>query len=213
MGELMSHKTRSGRALTTRLYFWLASAARGAGRPTTKAALDEQYRGGGWKHLDTVSEMAPCMITAGYVSHLFRTPRVLDVGCGHGRLAKVLSRFPVQYYVGIDLSTEAIEQARRAGIENASFIAGDFEDSVPAQRFDVVIFLDSLYYARDPLAVLRRYAEALDPEGVLIVSMYRYSNNPLILRKLARNFEAVDQTIVRNRGLRWDIHVLRPLSW
>lgn len=206
----MSPTIRSGRALATRLYFWLAKAARGAGRPTTKEAFDEQYRGGRWKHLDTVSEMAPCMIAAGYVNHLFRAPRVLDMGCGHGRLGKLLSRFPLQSYVGVDLSTEAIAQARAAGIENASFIVGDFEVALPAQRFDVVVFLDSLYYARDPLAVLRRYSEALDPEGLFIVSMYRYSNNPLILRTLARHFEAVDKTIVRNRGRRWDIHVLRP---
>jgi SAM-dependent methyltransferase len=202
--------TKSGRGLTTRLHFWLAKAYRGAGRPATKAVLDMQYQSGGWRRLDTLEQMLPCMIVAGYVHHLGREPRVLDVGCGHGRLAALLSRFPIESYVGIDLSSEAISQARGAAIAGAEFVTADFDQWRPAGKFDVIVFLDSLYYAEDPLATLNRYSNALDADGHLIVSMYRYSNNALIQRRLARHFDELDRTTVRNHGKRWDIQILRP---
>lgn len=81
----------SGRTLATRLRFWLMSAAQGAGRPTAKDVLEEQYDTGGWKHLDSLPEMAPCIMVAGYIRHLFDRPRLLDIGCGHGRLGRLLN--------------------------------------------------------------------------------------------------------------------------
>lgn len=201
---------RSGRTIGSRLSFWLTRAAKGAGRPAPKAHFEKQYRNGEWERLDSLEEMAPCLMVAGYVRHLFASPRVLDVGCGHGRLRKLLSSCELESYVGIDLSSEAIEQARGARLEKAAFEVADFERWSPTQEFDAIVFLDSLYYARDPLSVLRRYSTALGADGKFVISMYRYSNNPLIARRLARHFEIIDQTLVRRGAHQWDIQVLRP---
>lgn len=210
MNSAITRATRSGRGLLTRLNFWLTRAHRGAGRPAAKDVLDMQYRSGGWRRLDTLQQILPCMVVAGYVHHLCARPRVLDVGCGHGRLAAVLNRFPLASYMGIDLSTEAIQQAREAGVDGARFEAADFDQWQPPETFDLIVFLDSLYYAENPAATLRRYADFLDREGFFVISMYRYSNNALIQRRLARDFERVDWTTMRDGRKRWDIQVLRP---
>lgn len=210
MNTPIARATRSGRGLATRLRFWLSRAHRGAGRPARKEVLDLQYRSGGWRRLDSLEQMLPCMVVAGYVHQLRDHPRVLDVGCGHGRLAALLGRFPLESYTGIDLSSEAVQQAQEADIAGARFEEADFDEWEPPERFDLIVFVDSLYYAENPVATLRRYAEALSPDGFFVVSMYRYSNNALIQRRVARRFQEVDRTTVRNGAKRWDIQVLRP---
>jgi SAM-dependent methyltransferase len=205
-GRIMA---QSPRGLLDRAKFWLLEARRGRGRPIPGAFLDAQYRAGYWKHLDEISELAPCMIIAGYVHHLFESPLVLDVGCGHGRMARLLAHFPLEGYTGIDLSPAAIAQARALGINRARFATADFEKWTPPEQYDVILFQDSLYYATDPVRQLRRYAGALTEHGVFVVSMFRYSNNRIIWRRIDRSFQTVAATRVRNRKGKWDVRVLR----
>jgi SAM-dependent methyltransferase len=203
---------RSSRGLLQRAVFWLRDAWVGAGRPQPSGHLDAQYRTGYWKRLDSLSELAPCMIIAGYVQHLFTSPRVLDIGCGHGRLCSVLSHFPVESYLGIDLSPEAVAQATALGIDRARFQVGDFETWSPPERFDAIVFQESVYYATRPAEQLLRYSDALTDGGVLIVSMFRYSSNHLIWRSIDRSFRTVEATRVLNEKGEWQIRILRPLQ-
>src|SRR5207249_1056043 len=83
-------------------------------------------------------------------------------------------------YLGIDLSSEAVEKAKSRGIKNARFKVADFEQWTPEENFDVVIFNESLSYARRPVDVLVRYAGLLDEDGFLIVSLCRYGNHGII---------------------------------
>jgi SAM-dependent methyltransferase len=202
---------RSPRGLLQRALFWLRDARAGAGRPHPAAHLDAQYRTGYWEYLDSVAELAPCMIIAGSVQHLFGSPRILDIGCGHGRLCRILNHFPVESYLGIDLSPEAVAQATALGIERARFEVGDLETWSPAERFDAIVFQESIYYAARPAEQLLRYANALAEGGVLIVSMFRYSSNNLIWRSIERSFRTVEATRVLNEKGEWQIRILRPL--
>lgn len=200
---------RSPRGLLERAKFWLIEGRAGAGRPVPREYLDAQYRAGYGQHLDSLAELAPCMVIAGYVQHLFAAPRVLDIGCGHGRLCRILGHFGFESYLGIDLSPEAIEQARAQRIEGARFEVGDLETWMPAQTFDVVVFQDSIYYASRPTAQLLRYSEALMAHGVVVVSMFRYSNNAMIWRRIDRSFRTVEATRIRNEKGEWDVRILR----
>jgi len=70
--------------------------------------------------------------------------RVLDLGCGSGAVALAIARErSLVSVLGVDVSSEAIELARRNGarlaIGNAAFIESDWFADVPAERFAVIV--------------------------------------------------------------------------
>lgn len=98
--------------------------------------------------------------------------RVLDLGCGEGRLTLALAP-KVGRAVGFDLSTSlvarATEEARRQGLGNTRFEARRLGEPVGAERFDVVLLSGVLNCLDDAGAegALERAVEALTPGGLL----------------------------------------------
>lgn len=131
---------------------------------------------------------------------------VLDVGCGSGALVRYLSPPAATCYIGIDISPTAIAKARRVHAGRGSkFLVADLRSWAPSTTAAVVVFNETLYYMRKPLAVIRRYAASLGPDGELVVSMYHrpWLRNPIararvdaIWRGLARSLQTVDVQIV-----------------
>jgi trans-aconitate methyltransferase len=184
------------------------------GRPVTVEAFDRKYRRGGYAFLDRPGELGHYLIVAGYVHHLFRRPRVLDIGCGHGRLADFLREAPLRDYLGIDLSREAIRRARARHGARLTFAVADFNNWVPPGRYEAIIFSESLNYAAQPAATLERFATALAPGGALIVSLHRHRQPGARWWRTWRNaeqrFAVLDATTVTNRtGQTWDVKVLQ----
>jgi SAM-dependent methyltransferase len=145
-------------------------------------------------------------LIAGVAPH----PTVLDIGCGSGRLAQLLAPVGPARYVGVDLSGAALQRAQALGLGGCEFVHGDFETWLPTERFDVVVFNESIGYARDPAATVRRFAGCLISPGGLVVSYYRSGNYAAIWRRIAGVAETIRATVVRNeRGAIWDIKLLR----
>jgi 2-polyprenyl-3-methyl-5-hydroxy-6-metoxy-1,4-benzoquinol methylase len=116
-------------------------------------------------------------------------PRVLDVGCGNGRLLDSLQEQfgPALHYVGLDASEPLLSLARqRVGGCNASFEHGDFvlrdpAAVLPAGAFDLVTLFAVLHHVPQQsrrLALLRAAAERLAPKGVLAFTLWRYDRDP-----------------------------------
>ena len=85
------------------------------------------------------------------------------------------------------------------------------EEFVPADRYDVIIFSESIYYARRPERLLSRYASALTSEGVMIVSMCQNRWQDAIWTTLQSAGETVHSTAVTSeQNLTWHVRVLRP---
>jgi len=184
------------------------------GRPVPRGKWDRQYRARAFGYLDSIDELAHYVIVAGYVRTLFTRPAILDVGCGHGRMVDLLSGVPFKRYHGIDVSSEAIRRGRRRAARMTTFEVADFDAWNPPQRFDVIVFCESLNYARHPASTLLRYARALEGSGAIIVSLFRYRKPGGIVRQTWKNIQAyfaiVDSTAVTNhKGQTWDIKVLR----
>jgi SAM-dependent methyltransferase len=138
-------------------------------------------------------------------------PTVLDVGCGSGRLAQLLTPVRPARYLGMDLSGAALQRAQALGLEGCEFIRGDFETWLPNERFDVVVFNESIGYARDPAATVRRFFDYLNPPGGLVISYYRSGSHAAIWHRIAGVAETIQAVVVRNeRGAIWDIKLLRP---
>lgn len=97
--------------------------------------------------------------------------RVLDVGCGSGRLTVALAQAGASV-TGIDTSAqrlgEAQERADRAGVE-LRLVQADMEAPLPFAdgAFDAVVSRLSLMIARDPVATLREQARVLASGGRL----------------------------------------------
>jgi 2-polyprenyl-3-methyl-5-hydroxy-6-metoxy-1,4-benzoquinol methylase len=112
-----------------------------------------------------------------------RNGSILDLGCGSGNTANEMAFNACRSYLGVDISESALEKARkwsertgRAG--KNTFATGDFLHYVPTQKFDVILFRESLYHC--PVgkvkAVLDRYSKYLPESGVFIVRLFTTDN-------------------------------------
>ena len=107
---------------------------------------------------------------------------ILDVGCGGGWLVRELaSRVPQGRILGMDLSDEMVERARRASspARNAEFVVGSV-DAIPRapDSFDKVISVESSYYWPDPAAGIREVFRVLRPGGSAWILINYYRDNP-----------------------------------
>lgn len=100
--------------------------------------------------------------------------RVADVGCGLGwSTATVAAAFPDSRVVGVDLDTASVRAARRlhadVATERLSFAAADARWLDELGRFDVILVLESLHDAGDPLALLAGLRRACADDGAVLV--------------------------------------------
>ncbi len=97
--------------------------------------------------------------------------RVLDVGCGAGRLGEAVKARQAAEVVGVELDAHAAELARarldRVLCADVQELPASFAPGV----FDAVVCGDVLEHLHDPAGLLRRARSWLAPEGRLIASI------------------------------------------
>jgi SAM-dependent methyltransferase len=126
--------------------------------------------------------------------------RVLDIGCGNGRVAALLGRQRRGVtYIGVDASEEMISSARHRA-QGAEFLVADITrpdwadclsgqaGSQPGQRaFDCVLMLAVLHHipGGDVRArLMRQVRELLAPQGRLVVSTWQFMDNERMRKKI-----------------------------
>jgi SAM-dependent methyltransferase len=112
--------------------------------------------------------------TGALVEQLAAGTRVADIGCGTGHSTNLLARaFPRSHFVGYDLSTDAIEQARceaaAYGLGNVQFEVLDVVALPTSPPLGAVFAFDSIHDQVDPAGVLARAFAALEPGGVFVM--------------------------------------------
>lgn len=137
------------------------------------------------EHFDAVADDYDTSIPEHVMAHLTRRRvelacslvaegRVLDVGCGTGRL---LNSLPRRYDgVGVDISAAMLDKARAQGVHVVQ--AGGDELPFPDSSFDLVTTFAVLHHLIDPARVRRTLAEmirVLKPNGAVLV----WDHNPL----------------------------------
>ena len=124
-------------------------------------------------------------LVPGLVDQLSAGIRVLDVGCGSGRIVNRLAElYPNSTFTGMDLSTEAIGNARaesaRKGLKNTEFIVrdlSDFNDTAEPSAFDVITTFDAIHDQAKPLNVLQGIYRALTDSGTYLMQDIRGSSH------------------------------------
>lgn len=98
--------------------------------------------------------------------------KVLDLGCGTGSYAALLSQAGAARVLGVDKELSNIELARRlhatCGLE---YLCADLETWPDWGRFDLVFLRGTIYYLSAPPAqTLARLRECLEPDGQLFLT-------------------------------------------
>jgi len=108
----------------------------------------------------------------------YGSPRVLDVGCGSGRIGEFVLGAGAAGYLGIDFSEPMLALARerleRFG-GRVQLIEGDFHDTPLEGRFDVVLALGLFDYLPQPQRTIARIAEVCATDGCVVGSFPAWS--------------------------------------
>jgi len=181
-----------------------------------KRVWDKEYSGPKWGFADhTVGD---CVYP--HLDKYAMNGNILDLGCGSGNTATEMSG-SYRSYTGVDISEEALAKAasrsKSIGREKKNrFAQGDFLSFKPAEKYDVVLFRESLYHIPTAkiLTILDKYSKALKEGGVFIVRMYTIENGivkarPMkMLEIIADNFDVLEKSKHGERGA--TVFVFRP---
>ena len=181
---------------------------------------DREFAGDKWDFIDNT--LGDCVYP--YLEKYTRNGSILDLGCGPGNTANELAETAYRSYLGLDISQQALAKAIRrteaAGRTHKNrFTTGDFLSFEPGERFDVILFRESMYHV--PLekikTVLKHYSRHLSGRGVFIVRLYLAMNGKSKFRPtkmieiIEKNYEVVEKGEHGGEGAATVI-VFRPRS-
>lgn len=141
---------------------------------TTRRPEGEHYTHGYHKAIvSSYAQRTAEECAAFLLPHLTSDTVALDVGSGPGTVTAGLAR-RVRQVIGLDISTDMVEAARRhvsrQGITNATFQTGSaYELPWDDYRFDVVYAHQVLQHLADPVRALQEAWRVLKPGGLLAV--------------------------------------------
>jgi trans-aconitate methyltransferase len=110
--------------------------------------------------------------------------RILDVGCGDGRIsARLAGMAPGGSVLGVDLSPEMVGFAARkhADQANLSFQVADASMLPLAEQFDLAVSFACLHWIKDQLPVLNSIRQSLVPGGHFLMQCGGRGNAARIL--------------------------------
>jgi trans-aconitate 2-methyltransferase len=117
------------------------------------------------------------------------TERVLDAGCGSGRVTELLAeRLPHGRVVALDGSPAMIEAARvrlaRFG-ERIDYVVADLAEPLPIEPVDAILSTATFHWVADHAALFRNLAAVVRPAGRLVAQCGGEGNIASIQRVLA----------------------------
>jgi ubiquinone/menaquinone biosynthesis C-methylase UbiE len=123
-------------------------------------------------------------LVPGLTNKLEQGIRMLDIGCGSGRiLNRLAAMYPNSRFVGMDLSDKAVNTARSQaslkGLGNTDFIVQDlsnFDETAESEVFEFITAFDAIHDQAKPLNVLKGVYRSLKSEGFFLMQDIRGSS-------------------------------------
>lgn len=107
--------------------------------------------------------------------------RAVDLGCGNGMIAEYLSDVAGAHVTGLDYVPSAIAHAAtrtHAKRHRLDFVVGDLtQPDLPPGSFDVLLSIDTIYFANDYAETIRRWRALLRRGGQMGI-LYSHGANP-----------------------------------
>jgi len=152
-----------------------------------------------WDHLEEGRYQAVLLAIAKYAPQ----GALLELGCGEGILQSRMMPDSYAKYVGIDMSKIAINKAQRLCNLNTYYQQADMETFVPESKFDAIVVNEALYYALNPVQLLKRYAYFLRPEGYIIISIFETKENRQLFDTIEAKYLKTEQYVSTNERGSW----------
>jgi SAM-dependent methyltransferase len=108
----------------------------------------------------------------------YSNPRVLDVGCGSGRIGEFVLDAGAAHYVGVDFSEPMLDLARarlERFKERVELVEGDFHETPLEGPFDVVLALGLFDYLPEPERMIARISQLCAEGGCVVASFPAWS--------------------------------------
>ncbi|NHJ48646.1 MAG: methyltransferase domain-containing protein [Asgard group archaeon] len=122
------------------------------------------------------------------VLNLSSKNKVLDLGCGLGKISEYISDVTSAFVLGIDLANEAINLANKRTQEKQQrldYQIGDINNlTLSSNSFDTIIAIATLHYTIDINKTINQLKEILTPQGQIGIFTFQYAfenDNPDIL--------------------------------
>jgi trans-aconitate 2-methyltransferase len=116
--------------------------------------------------------------------------RVLDAGCGSGRVTELLAdRLPVGHVIALDGSPAMVDEARhrleRFG-ERIEYVVADLREPLPIEEpVDAILSTATFHWVHDHEALYRHLAAVIRPGGQLVAQYGGGANTAAVRRVLA----------------------------
>ena len=130
---------------------------------------------------------------------------ILEVGCGQGELGAAFKRFsPTARILGMESNPEraAVAAAYLDEVAVMDPESGDPPFDVPG-GYDCIVYASSLAHMRDPFATLRRHAELLHADGIMLICVPNIEHWTFAERLLRGTWDYEPAGLLDRGHLRW----------
>lgn len=127
-----------------------------------KDAFGEDFSQDGFSNIEQIN-MILQYIPQGEEVH------ILDIGCGNGKMLGYLQNRTGAYIHGFDYSESAIETARNLFPLKAEFQVGVIGEIDYKEKFDVIISMDTMYFAKNMARFVSQIKQWLKEDGIFFV--------------------------------------------
>ncbi len=142
-----------------------------------KIRWNKQYKKGRWDNLKNDTEAIRYNAIIKQFSFLDPSikPAILDLGAGEGILNERIEANFYSFFKGVDFSSVSIKKAKQKKLVNSEYVVADLHTFTPKKMYDIIVFNEAFYYLHqsEKANTLDRICNYLNPDGILIVSMFR----------------------------------------
>lgn len=109
-----------------------------------------------------------------HFSTLVKGKRVVDFGCGAGRLSVALVKEEGCYVCGIDTNTSTLSKAKKLaserGLTESNIVFLERPACAMLQTFDIVISQNAMEHFRDPIGILNTMKGLIHEDGKILIT-------------------------------------------